>query len=119
MAFYNELVGGAEGPVYKKISLDMDWGQDLKLLGEYVKENQVDEVVLSYFGTADPGSYGISRRSFTEQEKKKPGKGVYALSVRCLGTVEWAKDHEPTARAGYSILIYDFREGVPSQISGE
>lgn len=109
LAYFNDLVGGIDGKGYK-ITHDLDWGQDLKSLGKYVKENNVEEVVLCYFGTAEPSFYGIKYRLFSPEERKKPLREVYAISVRYLRTAEWTSDHEPAAKAGYSIFIYDFRE---------
>jgi hypothetical protein len=88
----------------------MDWGQDLIQLRRYCEEEGVDRVVLLYFGTARPSGYGLRTRQFGEEELSRPSKEVYAVSVRYLGSVEWAKDRAPDAKAGYSIFIYDMRD---------
>ena len=109
LAYFNELVGGPGGEVYT-ISHDMDWGQDLKLLGEYMHQEDIEEVSLLYFGTADPEYYEIVSREITAEELETPKRGVYAISVRYLGNVAWAKGKEPTQKIGYSIFIYDMRD---------
>ena len=37
----------------------LDWGQGLLLLRDYMRENQIEQIYLSYFGSAWPGGYGI------------------------------------------------------------
>ncbi|MBU1083651.1 MAG: glycosyltransferase family 39 protein [Candidatus Omnitrophota bacterium] len=109
LCYFNESVGGLDGTA-NGITHDSDWGQDLKALGRYVKENDVEETVLTYFGTADPDLYGIKYRLMQPDEKETPRREVYAVSVRYITAAEWTKKYEPTAKAGYSIFIYDFRE---------
>lgn len=109
LAYFNELVGGPDEKVYT-ISHDMDWGQDLKLLGEYMRQVDIGEVSLLYFGTADPEYYEIVSREITPEEREKPKNRVYAISVRYLNGVKWAKEQEPTQKMGYSIFLYDLRD---------
>jgi hypothetical protein len=111
LGFYNELAGGPGGDAYR-ITHDMDWGQDLKKLKKYMDGNDLGEVSLLYFGSALPESYGIRWTELSEDEKNTPYRKVYALSVRYLGAVRWASDVKPSARAGSSIFIYDFRENL-------
>lgn len=59
IAYFTELIGGpAQGPKYLSDS-NVDWGQDLKFLARYLRGHPRDDVKLSYFGTADPGWYGL------------------------------------------------------------
>ena len=37
----------------------LDWGQGLLLLRDYMRENRIDRIYLSYFGSAWPRGYGI------------------------------------------------------------
>jgi hypothetical protein len=39
---------------------NFDWGQDLPLLAEWVRNNPGQRLYLAYFGTADPAFYGIT-----------------------------------------------------------
>jgi hypothetical protein len=108
LAYYNELIGGPDHRVYS-VSHDMDWGQDLELLAQYTQKNDIQDITLYYFGTADPTFYGINHRKPSNRERLKPEKRVYAISVRYLDSVEWTETREPDAKAGYSIFIYDLR----------
>ena len=47
----------------------------------------------------------------TEDERKRPHPGAYyAISIRYLGAVEWARDLEPVDRIGYTIFIYKIND---------
>jgi hypothetical protein len=109
LSYFNEFIGGANnGWKYLRDS-NLDWGQDLPALAKYMKENAVGEITLLYFGEDNPVIYGINFIKITKEELIKPEKKAYAISVQYLDSVHWAKDLKPTAKAGYSIFIYDLR----------
>jgi hypothetical protein len=41
------------------VDSSLDWGQGLIQLGEYLRENRIERVYLSYFGSGRPDAYGI------------------------------------------------------------
>ena len=121
LSFFNLIAGGPENGYRHLADSDIDWGQDLPSLAALADEERWGEIGLSYFGTDDPGSYGIRWRPIREEEWARPRPGVYAVSVRNLiynklaaeklgrPEMDWLARHAPTARAGYSIYVYDFR----------
>ncbi len=62
LAYFNLLAGGANNGWRSLVDSNLDWGQDLDDLPEWMAENDVDEVWLSYFGEARPEYYGITYR---------------------------------------------------------
>ena len=59
LTYFSVFLGGpANGMAYVADS-NLDWGQDLKLLKEWMRSRNVEHVNLAYFGTADPDYYGI------------------------------------------------------------
>ncbi|MDD5194070.1 MAG: phospholipid carrier-dependent glycosyltransferase [Candidatus Omnitrophica bacterium] len=108
LAYFNELVGGMNGFGYK-ITHDLDWGQDLPALSEYLRKEKIETVRLLYFGTAEPAAYGITYTALSSQDYLMPGKNVYAISARYLRVLPWTANATPTAKPGYSIFVYDFR----------
>ncbi len=128
IAYFNELVGGpANGPRFLNDS-NVDWGQDLKRLARFQQERALPELVLAYWGPAQPEYYGIRWRSWTRDAAvaDRPPAGVYAISVNRLielkrrvllagddARLDWLERFRPTARVGGSILIYDFRGNQP------
>jgi hypothetical protein len=125
LAYFNELVGGPENGYRYLVDSNLDWGQDLKGLGAYLKAQGIDQVELSYFGTADPAYYGISYHclpSFGILSKDKcpiepdfqNRAGIFAVSATHLQgvylddphTFDWLRAREPEAVIGYSIFVY-------------
>jgi hypothetical protein len=60
LAFFSRFVGGPRHGHEYLVDANLDWGQDLKGLKRWMDRRGVDHVNLSYFGTADPGYYGIA-----------------------------------------------------------
>ncbi len=122
LAYFNELAGGPQNG-YKYLSdSNVDWGQDLKRLKEFMMEKKIKGVILSYFGEADPSYYGINYQwalsdgPLPYREFPVPlDKKYLAISVKCLQGVSfpdhsvyrWLDDYRPYARVGPSIFIYD------------
>jgi hypothetical protein len=59
LAYFNELAGGPANGYRHLVDSNLDWGQDLKGLGSWLRQNHVGRVKLAYFGSADPRYYGI------------------------------------------------------------
>jgi hypothetical protein len=59
MAYFNLLAGGPRGGVRILSDSNLDWGQDLPLLADWQAKHPGTKLYLSYFGTADPASYGV------------------------------------------------------------
>ncbi|MEZ4512658.1 MAG: glycosyltransferase family 39 protein [Chloroflexota bacterium] len=130
LSYFNPLYGGPENGYNVLLDSNVDWGQDLLRLRYWMRANNVDHINLAWFGTADPGYYGINytplpgvgRQSFYAQwgnppfNTQQPEPGVYAISVDSYWEVPlppdqkyvfpWFRSQPPSTRVGYSILIY-------------
>ena len=123
LTFFNQLVGGPRNGIRYLADSNIDWGQDLKLLKEWMDGNGVPHVNLAYFGSADPAYYGITctylpgAPIFAEQAVGKPDlPGYVAVSATVLSGVylprRWRmhyqplRDETPVARIGNSILVF-------------
>lgn len=113
LTYFNELIGGPANGYRYLAGPDVDWGQGLKALADYLRRNGIRMVKLAYFGTDDPRMYGI------EYELLRPGEpatGYIALSVsfvwnlhgfpNCRGEYGWLQQYRPIANVAYSILVY-------------
>jgi 4-amino-4-deoxy-L-arabinose transferase-like glycosyltransferase len=126
LSYFNELAGGPAGGSKYLLDSNLDWGQDLKELKTYVKENEVSDVVLSYFGSSVPEYFGRDFQdlfSFGIWGEKKhinspdPAKEILAISVTNLqglylsqigfNTFFWLNDKRPKDIIGNTIHIYD------------
>ncbi len=125
LAYFNEAAGGAENGFKLLVDSNLDWGQDLKALGAYLKKEGGPAVYLAYFGTARPEHYGIRYIPFGlysdvgfkgGDENPCPGERVLlAVSATNLQAVYyknkdffgWLGGRKPVFKAGWSIFVYD------------
>lgn len=127
LAFFNAIAGGSENGYKSLVDSNLDWGQDLPLLPDWMAKNQAAHVWLSYFGEARPDYYQISYTgldSFPPRlmnplarpfNPSYPAPGIYAISATTLQGVHfdnpqqysWFWDKEPLATLGFSIFLYE------------
>lgn len=120
LAFFNTPSGGPEnGPRYV-LDSNIDWGQDAKRLGNYVRRHNLPHVCISYFGMAKLEHYGIVPWAIPgawDREKIESLDCFVAISVTQLydvyfdrPTFAWLQLHKPTGHIGHSIYLYDLRK---------
>jgi hypothetical protein len=143
LAYFNEIAGGPSNGWRLLVDSNLDWGQDLKRLATWMRENGVARVKLSYFGSADPWYYGIDAEpipGYTSPHTPRvtreihPGDIVAVSATNLQGVYLEPRDRalmarlralEPIGRVGWSIRVYraDFKwpdPGVPpAQESGQ
>ncbi len=120
LSFFNTVSGGSAHGARYLLDSNIDWGQDLKRLKDYLDANRVESVCLMYFGMAPPSYYGITSVSLPQTadiEARKELNCVAAISVTLLhdlylspGSYSWLRQLTPRARIGQSIYIYDLRQ---------
>jgi len=120
LQFFNEAAGGPENGHRVLIDSNIDWGQDLIRLREYMDANHVDSVALAYFGRVNPAVYGIR---FTPLERGVSHGRVVVSATFLMGrpyfwylggrmrwvpsrTYEWLRGYKPVARVG-SMFVFD------------
>jgi hypothetical protein len=124
LTFFNELVGGpVKGAKYLADS-NLDWGQGLPALKQWMNANGIDAVYLGYFGTDRPETHGIRHHAVPgyggvgprgETIPADAPRHVLALSVNCLlgvnmknpDTYAWLRDRTPTAVVAGCVYVYD------------
>ncbi|MDB4786619.1 glycosyltransferase family 39 protein [Planctomycetaceae bacterium] len=119
LSYFTPAIGGAEeGHLYLSDS-NIDWGQDLPALKERLDQGDYQNVLLEYFGTAEPIAYGIEATHFVATERQElESFDVFAISTtRLQGTYHRDSDPfrdfrniEPIAKAGHSIWLYDLSQ---------
>jgi hypothetical protein len=124
LAYFNELGGGPARGYEHLVDSNLDWGQDLIGLRAYMERTGLPRLKLLYFGTADPGYYGIACDRLpgyqapppsTLVREVRPGdivavsathlQGIYLEpGVRVLA--EQLRRRRPIAVIGYTIFVY-------------
>jgi hypothetical protein len=132
LAYFNEIAKGPDNGYVHLVDSNLDLGQNLIQLREYMEINKIAKINFSYFGSVDPRFYGISYNYMTSPafEPWIPGyqayqtsveledcslkKGWIAISATNLQGVflkntscyNWLRNYEPVSKIGYSIFIY-------------
>jgi hypothetical protein len=117
LAYFNPVVGSAHGWRYL-VDSNLDWGQDLGRLRAELSRLGPRRVLLAYFGTASPESYGIVGDRWTAGAiPALSDYDLFVVSATFLQGVYLKNDPfralreiPPLARAGSSIFIYDLRD---------
>jgi Gpi18-like mannosyltransferase len=125
LSYFNELSGGPETADTLLVDSNLDWGQDLFELRDFVKEHDVQDLRLAYFGMVNPVDLGIPY-SLPNNDSLRPG--WYAISVNFVrggphtirhpdgrydavmfNTFGWFRlpEIQPVATIGHSIRIYN------------
>jgi 4-amino-4-deoxy-L-arabinose transferase-like glycosyltransferase len=121
LAYFNELAGGPSGGYRFVTDSNLDWGQDLRSLAEFVQENNISAIRLDYFGTANieyflgdayipfgntpPERHGWVAVSATKMQEGRatPTKGY---ADRPTDYYRWLDEYEPRAILGHTIFVY-------------
>jgi len=113
LSYFNEFTGGPGNGYKYLVDSNLDWGQSLHELSDYLSSNGITDARIKYFGP--PGVmkyYGLEN---SRLESCGPSAGIWAVSATYLQNLylddrhchDWLKELEPKEVLGYSIFIYD------------
>jgi len=124
LSYFNELAGGPDQGYIYTVDSNLDWGQDLKRLKNWVDEKGIDKIYVDYFGggdaeyylkekytpwwgTKDPqelpqGSYLAISATFLQGGRGEPAPGF----DQPAGYYRWLNKYTPVTKIGYSIFVY-------------
>jgi len=108
------------------VDSNLDWGQNLWQLRDWMQENEVEQVYYAHFSPARPQVYGVSADFLPPDPRAvsfapfDPAPGVYAIGTTVLqgvytpdvNTYAWFRAREPAARLGHALFIYEVPERV-------
>lgn len=135
-SYFNEFIGGSKNGHRYLGGGNIDNGQNLPQLKEFMIQNNIQKINLSYLGSVDPKEYGInydymaspnfqpwvmSNKAYYKLNetnggcKKRNGwvaisasnyQGVYFQNRSCFS---WLKDYEPVGRISNGIFVYNIK----------
>jgi len=123
LAYFNEITGvPPQGSRWLDDS-NLDWGQGLLQLRDYLAEHPVTDFRLCYFGSASPAYYGVQGREIQVRGLlAPPSPGTYILSAHCVARARaelarsygeasgnWLAQTAPKAVVGHAFEIYEIR----------
>ncbi len=141
LTYFNEIAGGPDRGRYILSDSNIDWGQDMIGLKNYVEQKGTNQIKLSYFGIAHPTAYGLATQAIPPVRTAMhdqgawwlktyypadPPPGTYAISVANLMGGIWIdraayaffRDRAPDTTIGNSIYVYTINpRGKPADLS--
>jgi hypothetical protein len=120
LTFFNELAGGPQGGYRWLVDSNLDWGQNLWQLRDWMREQGVERVYYSHFSPARPEVYGIAVDRLPPDPRAAPfapfdpAPGVYAIAATTLqgaytpdvNTFAWFRQRAPVERLGHALFLY-------------
>jgi hypothetical protein len=126
LTYFNQIAGGPSGGYRYVTDSNLDWGQDLKRLGEWVGTQNIKKISLDYFGWSDPEYYLDGRVIWTTVGQwrdandfivRNRSDGWIAVSATFLqearyrtnqdnGGYRWLLNYDPVTVVGHSIFVW-------------
>jgi hypothetical protein len=121
LSYFNELVGGPENGAKHLLGSNLDWGQDLLLLDDWIsKHSEARPIQLHYYGILRPEIVGITahnlaRTQFQADADSLPAIKWIAISINHLYDDEYLSSAQlppelsrlkPHDTIGYTIYVY-------------
>ncbi len=123
LAYFNGIAGGPDNGYKFVVDSNLDWGQDILRLAQFIEKNNIKEIKMDYFSGA-PAEYYIKTAKIESFNREMPQKGWLAISATilmgaCKGdkipcsygerAYTWLDSYKPVAKIGYSIFVYDIK----------
>lgn len=124
LTYFNELAGGPKNGYKYVTDSNLDWGQDLKRLVQYAKDNSIQTIYVDYFGGDSP-AYRLDGKYQPWWGQRNPdelppdawlavsatflqgGRGVAVAGLdQPTGFYNWLNQYQPVAIIGNSIFVY-------------
>ena len=123
LSYFNQVTGIPPRGSRWLDDSNLDWGQGLIQLRDYLREHPVADYRFCYFGSGDPAYYGIRGSDITVKGLlPPPPPGTYILSAHCVararaelsglygqGSGNWLANAVPRVVVGHVFEIYEIR----------
>jgi len=115
LSYFNEIIGSENGYKYV-VDSNVDWGQDLKRLAKFVKNNHINQIKVDYFGSGSP-EYYLGDSFIPWQSSRGKTTGWLAISATLYQSSKqypetsyaWLDDYKPEIIIGNSILVFNIK----------
>lgn len=116
LSYFNEFIGSENGYKYV-VDSNVDWGQDLKRLAQFIKRKHISQIKVDYFGSGSP-EYYLGDAFVPWNSLKGKTTGWLAISATLYQTSKehpktsymWLDKYKPIAKIGNSILVFNIKE---------
>lgn len=120
LAYFNAASGGSDNGHTYLLDSNIDWGQDLITLRDYMARERIEAIDLAYFGRVDPKIYGINYVPLWDTIKHRyvvisanflwgRGYGVYGTGRALAERDQFATFLSVTPKTilGHSLYLFD------------
>jgi hypothetical protein len=125
LTFFNEIAGGPEGGYRYLVDSNLDWGQNLGDLKDWLAQHGRPSVAYAHYSPARPSTHGIEVTYLPPDPRAgafapwNPQPGLYAIGATVLqgpyapdlNTYAWFRAREPVARLGHALFVYEVPAG--------
>jgi hypothetical protein len=120
LSYFNLLIGGPRNGYHVLVDSNLDWGQNLWDLKDWMAQHEADHVFYAHYSPARPQAYGIAVDFLPPDPRAvdfapwEPAPGSYAIGATVLqgaytpsvNTYAWFRARKPDARLGRALMIY-------------
>lgn len=94
IGYFNELIGSRDNADRFLIDSNLDWGQDLKRLANWVEAEHISRINIDYFGGADVRYYLGNRAVLLDgPDPRRRQPGYYAVSKHFYRVSAWYRQY--------------------------
>ena len=129
LSYFNQIAGGSRGGTEWLDDSNVDWGQGVIQLRDYLAESPHNGARLCYFGSVPPERYGVALPRVELGEFDPRPSGTLILSAQCVargraflarahgrGPRNWLANEEPAAIVGAAYYVYPEGRGANTNI---
>lgn len=108
LAYFNEFAGGPKGGYRILTDSNLDWGQDLYRIKNYLAENNISRYYLIYSWDGEPALkyFGLEPLPLPRYSSEVTEKFVISATALQNGRFEWLKSH-PARQLTPGVFIFD------------
>lgn len=121
LSYFNEIAGGPRHGIEWLGDSNVDWGQGLLQLRDYLRDHPVDDFRICTAGSFDPAYYGIRGKKIEIGALTTPPEpGTWILSAHCVAWARawmarfygndpenWLAHAVPKAIVGHAFYVYE------------
>lgn len=127
LAYFNAASGGSDNGHTYLLDSNLDWGQDLISLRDYMQQEKIDKVALAYFGRVNPAIYGINYTpligNVSDRYAVISANLLWGRMYFVTGTSFWPQNRDyyaafrdlpPKAILGHTLYVFDLAQAAPA-----
>jgi 4-amino-4-deoxy-L-arabinose transferase-like glycosyltransferase len=108
--YFNAFAGGSKNGYKYLLDSNLDWGQDVKRLKQFLNEQHIEHVYINHFRSLAAVEYYNIPHTFVDAGRAREiHKGYLVVSATRLMRPEWTwlrQQHKPVAQIAYTLFVF-------------